>query len=849
MQTNIKKSAYDGFRKLLPVFTAFIACTVFLLLPAIALAQIPQQLIPQTDLSQIPSPAEFWEYFDGTGDPYSSVFLNQMFGPLFESASGAQNESIFPKIVSHFNTIVLLVGGMMFFYNVSVGIMQTAHEGKVLGQQGSSLWAPIRVVMAVGLLVTVPGTGGYNMGQAGIAFIVQGSTKMASSVWAKTANLVLDGDIPIAGPVTNLDPTTMKAMYNQAACITSIGKAIEDLSDTDVLMYTQDAPTPNININLGGIGYDLWYPEENLGKDYREFNYTAINTGGSPDSPRWIDHGVCGSWITPDLPQYLKNIIREVEQGNTTKNKSINKANAEIIENMFTEGHKNIMKAIQDDLLEITNSRYNDIMQDNTAPFSIAGNIANIHIEANKSLSELATNIRELATSKDIGLFRPRDELLRRINGSGECFSEDGSHNVTISPTELENTKGENAITTKQNQAASVACYGEGWMGAGTWYILLAKINNELSSLTNARSSTVAPTYVTSKVDGYRWWEASWTPWSKEYPTRNQILEAMTKFEVLYNTSSMELAALGYPIPISILTEINNDTETDSHVIWRTIVPEEFMLRATRAFMNFFDPGRGEHSTDPMINLINLGKWLNGTGAFLMVTAAVGGTVAGGLAIILLPIFSVLITVGITLSFILPIMPFLYWILAISGYFLLIAEAIIAVNLWALSHLRMDGEGLSGEGGRRGWLMMLALFMTPTLMIFGYVVGMQLFRIVSDLISAGLFYTVSGILGTNPISFLFGIIGYTCLIVLAYILLLERSFSLISEFPNRAMQWMGSEVVINGGQERIQMAAAGAAAAMNNLSNNMEKSIAGVRKGVETAGISMSGGRGISKGG
>jgi hypothetical protein len=183
----------------------------------------------------------------------------------------------------------------------------------------------------------------------------------------------------------------------------------------------------------------------------------------------------------------------------------------------------------------------------------------------------------------------------------------------------------------------------------------------------------------------------------------------------------------------------------------------------------------------------------------------------------------VFISAGATLSFILPMMPFLYWVMAVSGYFLLIFEAIVAVNLWALSHLRMDGEGISGESGRQGWLMILALFMTPTLMVFGFLIGMALFRVVSDLISAGMFYAVSAIMGNSLLSAIYGIFAYTIFIVLAYMMLLERSFSMIATFPNRVLQWMGARVDIDTGENQIRTGAAGAAVGVNAAGNALER--------------------------
>ena len=292
-------------------------------------------------------------------------------------------------------------------------------------------------------------------------------------------------------------------------------------------------------------------------------------------------------------------------------------------------------------------------------------------------------------------------------------------------------------------------------------------------------------------------------------PSVEQSVEAMEKYRDLFERSAVELAALGYRIPTGMLNEIVHDSESDAGSFWRRIVPEEFMLKGTRAMLDVFDPGSGD---DPMVRLITLGHWLVAIGSAILAAAAVSGTfTGGGAAVALLPIYSILLASGVSLSFILPVMPFLYWILAVLGYFLLIAEALVAVSLWALAHLRLDGEGLSGEAGRLGWLMLLALFLTPTLMVLGFVIGMTLFRVVSDLISAGLFHAVAGIIGTNPIVWLLGTVGYSVLIVTAHGLLLERSFSLVSEFPNRVLRWIGYGPEVGGGEGRIH-AAVGAAA-------------------------------------
>ena len=527
--------------------------------------------------------------------------------------------------------------------------------------------------------------------------------------------------------------------------------------------------------------------------------------------PDGIGKGVCGGWKTPKAPRYIQNIIDDT-------------ANSDILVQTFHDGHRDIMNALRADMRTITDDLHinEGIITKDIIPSSIAVKIEASHKKATESLSKLITDIRDLATRDETGVKRHRDLLLKRIKGGSEaCFSGDGSE------------KPETA------RDATISCHGEGWMGAGAWYILMARINNELATLTDARSTVYDPTYVTKKIEApwvqgqIRVHSGSVVSHSSELPGAREAGEALQKYSDLYNISTVELASQGFPISTNIVTDINRESrgvsKKDADSFWRKLVPDELMNSGTRFLLDLFDPGK---EGDPMINLISLGHWLISVGAAIMIGSAAAGIFAGGGAVVaLLPIFSILLSTGVTLSYILPIMPFIYWVMGIMGYFLLITEAIVAVNLWALSHLRMDGEGISGEAGKQGWLMILALFMTPTLMVLGFVIGMEIFRIVSDLFSAGMFYAVSSIIGANPISWVFGTLGYVVMIVAVYGLLLERSFSLISEFPNRVMRVIGAGVEIGGDENRIRVAAGAAAIGINNLGNFMESAMGETKGG------------------
>jgi conjugal transfer/type IV secretion protein DotA/TraY len=193
-----------------------------------------------------------------------------------------------------------------------------------------------------------------------------------------------------------------------------------------------------------------------------------------------------------------------------------------------------------------------------------------------------------------------------------------------------------------------------------------------------------------------------------------------------------------------------------------------------------------------MVGLMAMGKALIGFAFALVAVVAAAGFVTGGaLAVALAPAISLLMLAGVVLAYLLPILPFLFFLLAATGYFLVVIEAVVAVNLWAIGHMRMDGEGFSGPGGRQGWLLLLTLTLTPVLMILGYIAGMIVFRVSATLLSTGFFYAVEGIIGGDFTFGLIAVVGYSVLMAVFFVVLLERSFSLISEFPSRVLRWIG----------------------------------------------------------
>src|SRR5262249_50154256 len=93
-----------------------------------------------------------------------------------------------------YSDAVLMIAALILFYHLSWMVVETAHHGVVMGKRGNQIWAPIRLVVAVGLLVPIGGTAmstcsaggtGMNSAQYITIKIAELGSALASNTWIK----------------------------------------------------------------------------------------------------------------------------------------------------------------------------------------------------------------------------------------------------------------------------------------------------------------------------------------------------------------------------------------------------------------------------------------------------------------------------------------------------------------------------------------------------------------------------------------------------------------------------------------------------------------------------------------
>lgn len=83
--------------------------------------------------------------------------------------------------VGVYSNALLIVASIILLYHLLVMVTETAHQGVVGGKRTNQIWAPIRLVVAIGLLV--PLASGLNSAQYITLQVIEWGSNMATRVW------------------------------------------------------------------------------------------------------------------------------------------------------------------------------------------------------------------------------------------------------------------------------------------------------------------------------------------------------------------------------------------------------------------------------------------------------------------------------------------------------------------------------------------------------------------------------------------------------------------------------------------------------------------------------------------
>jgi hypothetical protein len=172
--------------------------------------------------------------------------------------------------------------------------------------------------------------------------------------------------------------------------------------------------------------------------------------------------------------------------------------------------------------------------------------------------------------------------------------------------------------------------------------------------------------------------------------------------------------------------------------------------------------------------------------------------------------------------------PWVMWMAGVMGWLILVCEAVIAVPLWMLAHMTMQGEGLHGKANE-GYALLFNVLFRPTLMLFGLFLGYFIFSSISFLIrqtfglAAG-FVLEHGWIVTNVL----GVVVLLSIFVMTHVVAAMVSFRMISLVPHHVPRLLGFH-----GAGRVDMDEFTRDSAIVGIAGTMRTLKGGLREGMQ----------------
>lgn len=703
-----------------------------------------------------------------------------VFGSKFDPAQTALGVPPFHRALQNmfslYSAVMLLIGVIIFAYYILVVAYETAQTGKPFGQRFNTVWAPIRLVVALGLLVPV--SFGLNSAQYIVLYTAKYGSGLATNAWLTFYHtLVIETGEETAVPF-GYKTSSRQTISLYEDRITTNGVASEALEVNDnqaeyrrslialpkrpdaallaqsyVLinscfhLYAQMRSDPAIDNlepylvsnkkdpNGDGRLYEpllaYQYDDEaipalyELAKDFYD-NGDIVVRFGEHSVEKYPDEAgnvksLCGEITIPVTS--IAHLRKDQTSGDLSP--------AQIFQRSLL--HNIIIFAASDPFLD------NDFEE---APAAFG------RYWAERSLKETDQNDGEKTPvqacenieQNSYNAFQIPVKVNNKISCDEEPLPDSRFFHIIRETTnaDLATDYGHlyaSALGLKFKQAdypgldisLEQHIRDLGWGGAALWYNKVAEINGMLTTAANQIPKMTRLPDVMEEV------------LEKKKKAEAKLIAKNLYEPVITNKSVKEPAFPDDPYKQTIASSLYDvQILANKHLGAR---PEEkktgnFLVRVLDSLLGIggIYTIRENIQVHPLAQLTSLGRSLiDSSIRNLGISAGLG--LAGGIINELfsedfggsLNLFSsvfssfaaISMTMGVVLYYIVPFMPFLFFFVTMLAWVKTIFEAMVGVPLWALAHLQIEGDGFITDWAKGGYYLILDIFLRPILIVAG----------------------------------------------------------------------------------------------------------------------------------
>lgn len=689
-----------------------------------------------------------------------------------------------------YSNAILIIAAAVLFYHLASMTVETAHHGQVMGKRANQIWAPIRLVVAVGLLVPIGSSpsacgsagAGLNSGQFIVIKLAEWGSGLASQTWNTFVETLVD----------------LKFNYMQPRP-PDVTKVVAELSILEACRLAWNYQVEKAAAFVPGIS------ETAMVKVNQYTMHDGIHY--DYDAPALNQKKVCGSFI---IPRPARPPAEDPAMGGNIPRSEIpaalSQAHADTIQDLygsslFTQLANNISYFIPD---------WNASTASNDG---LPTTNANFHGAARVYTDKLRTNLARA--------FRDASSLL----------------NKTVMTEQGWITAGAWMNTVARDQGSIINATKDGLP------IVSLPTFGDTTQIATGTFSTITNSVAAALVNYTKWLRSGYEEVSgggattgspcddRMSPSERRMAQAANNMDDSYVAAPVR-TAVGLIEKIAVAEGVWKDTSyTDAACGTEFSLGRQFTSGNPFGELSVYGHAHMRAGFD-MLNNMLIAAGVQVAGSFAgMAGAVIGGAVGGGIAFatggLAAPLVAIgaswgksigdelgnvasvlgsigvaffgffaliFFTCGITLAFIIPLLPFIHFFFGALAWILVLLEAIIAAPLVALAHLNPEGDGLPGGMAKQAYFMLFGLLLRPVLLVFGLIASLLIFMLAMLLLNKLYALTVIGTGGMGQ--------GYTTIARLIYSVIYvflayacaNQSFKIMDEMPSSAMRWMGIDI-------------------------------------------------------
>ena len=687
-----------------------------------------------------------------------------------------------------YNSALLFFAIFIFLYHIVAVVYETTQSGTPFGQRFDKLWAPLRLIFALGILI--PLASGLNAGQYMLLYIAKYGSGLASNSWIAYNNALENagatnplgsgGNDSVAKGNTRMYARPkipdadrfIKHMILVSTCSVAyntqwqVGKSISPyvINGDKAKRIALDS-----GVSKGITSYDKALSFSDYGNLRIRFGHKDKKNYGEQYPSGVYPH--CGDVILPTPGQHSKET--------------------------YNPGAKAISKSYFDNLIVYLRQ-------------------TGAHRFAQRQAGQFLPNLHAICVqSRKQELLNSGPSKARECGapGTGEIQTLIGEINTRLESVVEPGGPMDTALKTDKSDSIPKKLRDYGWGGAGIWYNRIAAKNGPIFDAAQSQPYVYDMPYIMQEV---RAANAKKHPDSDRAKSYNPDLGGDYGFDDS-SISSKKFATLFYQTNELLNSENAEATNTgrDSNVIFQAA---DFLFY-TNGLFDVFD-NRDVH---PIAQLTGFGKSMVNSAIAQLYFATglsfVSGTkfgpqtleAASGFYTTMAGIAAIL---GMMLYYVIPFMPFLYFFFAIGKWIRSIAEAMVGLPLWALAHISIEGEGFPTQASENGYYLLLEIFLRPFIVVAA-LIGASIIFAAQAIILNDIFELVTRNIGGPDYVALMNSSGgkpasgkdtmsvaylrprldqffYTVMYVIILYIMANASFKLIDAVPQSILRWAGS---------------------------------------------------------